>query len=151
MAKRYSCTCIDAKRPVVSHNLNPLQLILQKPQPRIYWTYKQGNTTVEFGNTPFIVGDIQHLQCQYGPQYYKSKLKKGKQLRLQSTRKIGCPAHIVVKQYILFPEYAVHSDEINGKSKHQIRLQKEHYRNCRMKWNLEVSSRPQDTGYLCQH
>jgi len=80
---------------------------------------------VEFGNTPFIVGDIQHLQCQYGPQYYKSKLKKGKQLRLQSTRKIGCPAHIVVKQYIVFPGYAVHSDEINGKSKHRIRLQKE--------------------------
>ena len=71
----YMYRCKEAS----SHNLNPLQLILQKPQPRIYWTYKQGNTTVEFGNTPFIVGDIQHLQCQYSPQYYKSKLKKGKQ------------------------------------------------------------------------
>ena len=99
-------------------------LTLQKPQPRVYWSCKQGNTTVEFGNTPFIVGDIQHLQCQYGPQYYKSKPKTGKQLRLQSTRKIGCPAHIVVKQYILFPQYAL-PDEVHGKSKHQIRLQKE--------------------------
>ena len=55
------------------HNFNHN---LQKPQPRIYWSYKQGNTTVEFGNTPFILGDSQYLQCQYGPQYYKSKPAK---------------------------------------------------------------------------
>ena len=59
-----------------------------------------------------------------GAYFHKSKPKTGKQLRLQSTRKIGCPAHIVVKQYILFPQYAL-PDEIHGKSKHQIRLQKE--------------------------
>ena len=80
---------------------------------------------MEFGNTPFIVGDSQHLQCQYGPQYYKSKPKKGKQLRLQSTRKIGCPAHVVVKHYTLFPEYAIHPDDIEGKSKYNLRLLKE--------------------------
>ena len=101
-----------------SHNL-------QKPQPRIYWSYKQGNTTVEFGNTPFILGDSQYLQCQYGPQYYKSKPAKGKQLCLQSTHKIGCPAHVVVKHYTPFPEYAIHPDDIEGKSKYNIRLLKE--------------------------
>ena len=74
---------------------------------------------MEFGYTPFTVGDSQHLECQYGPQYYKSKQKKGKQLRLQSTRKIGCPAHVVVKCYTLFPEYAIHSDDIEGKSKYK--------------------------------
>ena len=31
------------------------------------------------------MGDTQHLQCQYGPQYYKPKLKKGKQLHMQNT------------------------------------------------------------------
>ena len=98
---------------------------IQTPQPRIYWSYKQENTTVEFGNTPFTVGDSQHLQCQYGPQYYKSKPKKGKQLRLQNTRKIGCPAHVVVKRYTLFSEYAIHSDDIEGKSKYNLRLLKE--------------------------
>ena len=97
----------------------------QKPESRIYWSYNQGNATVEFGNTPFIVGDSQHLQCQYGPQYYKSKPKKEKQLRLQSTRKMGCPAHVVVKQYTLYPEYAIQQDEIEGKSKYFIRCLKE--------------------------
>ena len=39
----------------------------------MYWSYKQGNTTVEFRNTPFIGGDSQHLQCQYGPQYQRKE------------------------------------------------------------------------------
>ena len=86
---------------LIEHNFNHN---LQKPQPKIYWSYKQGNTTVEFGNTPFILGDSQHLQCQYGPRYYKSKPAKGKQLCLQSTRKIGCPAHVVVKHYTLYSQ-----------------------------------------------
>ena len=80
---------------------------------------------MEFGNTPFPVGDSQHLQCQYVPQYYKSKPKKEKQLRLQSTHKTGCPAHVVVKRYTLFPEYAIHSDDIEGKSKYNLQLLKE--------------------------
>ena len=99
----------------------------QKPESRTYWSYKRGSATVEFGNTPFIVGDSQHLQCQFGPQYYKSKPKKEKHLRLQSTRKMGCPAHMVIKQYTLFPDYEIQQDEIEGKSKNYIRCLKEQW------------------------
>ena len=48
---------------------------IQKSALKSRNTLEIQNTTVEFGNTPFIVGDSQHLQCQYGPQYYKSKPK----------------------------------------------------------------------------
>ena len=44
---------------------------------------------------------------------------------MQGTRKIGCPAHVVVKHYTLFPEYAIHSDDIEWKSKYNLRLLKE--------------------------
>ena len=107
---------------LIQHNFNHN---LQKLQPRVHWSYKQGNTKVEFGNTPFIVGHSQHLQCQYGPQYYKSKPKKGKQLYFQSTRKTGCPAHVIVKHCTLFPAYAMHPDDIEGNHKYNLRLLKE--------------------------
>ena len=48
-----------------------------------------------------------------------------RQLCLQSTRKIGCPAHVVIKHHTLFPEYAIHPDDIEGKSKYNLRLLKE--------------------------
>ena len=67
-------------RLIVNFNHNQ-----QTTESRIYWSYKQGNTILELKNTPFTVGDSQHLQCQYGPQYYKPKLKEGKQLHMQST------------------------------------------------------------------
>ena len=46
------------------------------------------------------------LDCQFGPKYYKQKPIQGKRLWLQSTRKIGCNAHVEVKAFTLYPEFA---------------------------------------------
>ena len=101
---------------------------------------------MEFGSTPFIVGDSQHLQCQYGPQYYKPRPTKGKHLCLQSTQKIGCPAHVVVKQYTLFPEYAIRPDEIAGKNNYYIRRLKEQ-RLQKLQHEIESGCAKQTTRY----
>ena len=114
----------------------------QKPESRIFWSYKRGSTTVEFEITPFIVGDSQHLQCQFGPHYYTPKPKKGKHLCLQSTRKIGCPAHIVIKQYTLFPEYTIQKVDTEGKSKRYIRYLKEQ--------RLQKLQSASESGYVKQ-
>ena len=54
--------------------------------------------------------------------YYKPKQTSNKRLRLQGTRKMGCTAHIILRQYILYPEYGI---EKSCESKRQERLAKE--------------------------
>ena len=39
--------------------------------------------------------------CQCGVQYYKPKTGLGKRNHLQGKRKIGCKAHIILREYIL--------------------------------------------------
>ena len=51
------------------------------------------------------------LDCQFGPHYFKQKPTKGKRLWLQNTRKIGCQAHINIKGFVLYPEFAVSEGE----------------------------------------
>lgn len=62
------------------------------------------------------------MDCQHGNQYYKSRKSLNKRVRLQGSRKMGCKAHIVQRQYILYPEFAVSS---SYESKRQERLAKE--------------------------
>ena len=47
------------------------------------------------------------FDCQFGPWYYKEMPHKGSRINVQSSRKIGCQAHIAIKQCVLYPEYKV--------------------------------------------
>ena len=68
------------------------------------------------------MGERRILDCQHGVQYYKPKKGLGKRNRLQGTRKIGCKAHIILREYILYPDYNVAK---SYDSKRQERLAKE--------------------------
>ena len=86
---------------------------------RLYWKHTVGDHTIQFGCTPFILGEKRSLDCQYGVQYKKVKTgsdssnqksegtKKKKRVYLQGTRKKGCAAHIQILQFNLYPEYSV--------------------------------------------
>ena len=71
--------------------------------PRLYWSYGK----IEFDNTPFSIAETKRMECQFGPHYYKEKSHKSTRLCLQSTRKMGCCAHIIVKKCILYTEYKI--------------------------------------------
>ena len=64
------------------------------------------------------------LDCQFGQKYYKQKPKQGK-MWLQGTRKKGCMAHIEVKTFTLYPQYAISDDEKKSISKCKLRCLKE--------------------------
>ena len=67
------------------------------------------------------------LDCQFGPHYYKQKPTAGKKLWLQSTRKIGCQAHVEVKGFVLYPEFSI--SEVENLSNWKLRcLQEEQLR-----------------------
>ena len=123
MVKRYMYVHVHVRQQLVP--LNNLDLSIHRNRNHEY-TGVTSEAILQWNSTilPSSQGS-QHLQCQYGPKYYKAKPKKGKQLRLQGTRKIGCPAHIDVKQYTLFPDYRLEPGELQGKTKHQIRLLRE--------------------------
>ena len=61
--------------------------------------------------------------CHYGEQYKKPKEHKARRLRLQSTRKIGCFAHIKAHTYRLYSEYKTTDTEYV--SSHKLRQCKE--------------------------
>ena len=86
-----------------------MHLLIQqdKDDLRLYWKKAQGSRTIHFNYIPFSVKESRVLDCQFGPHYFKQKPTKGKRLWLQNTRKIGCQAHINVKGFILYPEFAV--------------------------------------------
>ena len=64
---------------------------------------------IHFGDIPFMLGEKRLLDCQYGVHYKKPKSSTSNRVYLQGTRKKGCPAHIEITQFDLYPEYSVHS------------------------------------------
>ena len=73
------------------------------------------------------------MDCQFGDHYFQSREKKSKRLCTKSTRKIGCKAHILIKEYCLYPEYQINSADIKvnelcmlKKAKHQEIIQTFH-------------------------
>ena len=90
----------------------------------LYWKYTVGGTAVQFDGVPFSIGEKRMMDCQYGHQYYKPRQALSKRVRLQGTRKMGCKAHIIQRQYILYPEFAIQSS-CTYESKRQERLAKE--------------------------
>ena len=65
------------------------------------------------------------LDCQFGNCYYKRKESKSTRLCLQGTRKRGCPAHINIYEYELFPEYQFSSADkhLSKKAENEQRKQ----------------------------
>ena len=63
------------------------------------------------------------LDCQHDSEYYKQRKPMGKRTRLQGTRKIGCNAHIICWQYILYPDYGIPKNESLSKKKGRQRKQ----------------------------
>ena len=53
------------------------------------------------------MGEKQTLDCQHGDEYFKQRQPLNKRVRLQGSRKMGCKAHIILRQYILYPDYAI--------------------------------------------
>jgi len=78
-----------------------------------------------FDNSPFTVDREVLLDCQYGPHYWKEKKKKNKQLRLQSSRKKGCCAHIKLRYYTVHKEYQLCDTGASTMNSRQLRNKKE--------------------------
>jgi hypothetical protein len=70
------------------------------------WSQSSGGHTVEFNTTPFRLIEKKTLDCQFGKQYYKDKPRKSTRTMIQGSRKLGCPAHITIKVYEIFPEHS---------------------------------------------
>ena len=85
------------------------------------WTQTSGGHITEFNNTPFRLIEKKTLDCQFGKQYYKDKPRKSTRMMIQGSRKLGCPAHITVKVYEIFPEYAISETEVSCNSKKGIK------------------------------
>ena len=86
---------------------------------RLYWCKSEGRKEISFNDTPFSVNETRMLDCQFGQKYYKQKPKQRKKMWLQGTRKMGCMAHIEVKIFTLYTEYAISQEKkrvfLNGK------------------------------------
>ena len=84
---------------------------------------------MEFDGIPFRPVQTRTYDCQHRNHYYKQREKKSKRLCLQSTKKIGCPAHMVVKDYHLYPDYQLTEKERHSMKEPQIKaLKKERHR-----------------------
>ena len=88
----------------------------------LYWSYKFGNSVAKFDNTPFRIISTRYLDCQHGNQYYKDHKPKSKRVCLQSTRKLGCPAHMMIKEFEIYSQYKTN---IEGMSTRRARSLKE--------------------------
>ena len=94
-------------------------------EARITWTHSSNGQVTEFGNTPFCLLEKRTLDCQFGKQYYKDKPRRSSRAMVQGTRKLGCPAHIEIKVYEVFPEYSIAESVLTQNSKRALRMLKE--------------------------
>ena len=75
---------------------------------RVFWSHTIEGERISFDDTPFTVAAIHKLHCQFGNHYYKEHSANcSKSIRLQGTRKIGCPAHIHIHKLLVYPEFNV--------------------------------------------
>ena len=94
-------------------------------EARITWTHSSNGQVTEFGNTPFRLLERRTLDCQFGKQYYKDKPRRSSRAMVQGTRKLGCPAHIEIKVYEVFPEYSISESVLTQNFKRALRMLKE--------------------------
>ena len=89
-------------------------------QVRIFWRKTERNTDISFNNVPFSVFEQRKRDCQKGDHYYKEispKQYEKRWLCLQSTRKSGCPTHVHIKGYLLYPECKFQESDLKGHAK----------------------------------
>ena len=90
--------------------------------PKLFWTKTEGDRTIQFNGIPFSVEKVTTLDCQYGEHYWKKKAKKTNKLKIQGTRKIGCPAKLKTFTYVLYPDYKI---SLSNTSQHKLRKHRE--------------------------
>ena len=56
--------------------------------------------------------EVRKLHCQFGQHYYKEKKATSDFMKLQGTRKIGCPAHLNIHTIQLFPDFKIPAEDI---------------------------------------
>ena len=91
---------------------------------KLYWTHKFGDTVEEFDNTPLCNVKTQYLDCQHGQHYFKKHECKSDRVCLQSTQKFGCPAHIVIKEFQVFPQFCDKVDRLTNRAICKVREDK---------------------------
>ena len=64
------------------------------------------------------------MHCQFGNHYYKEKVQKSTKVCVQGTRKIGCNAHIVTREYILYPDFSVTKSNLSTWKLRTVREEK---------------------------
>ena len=89
----------------------------------MYWRKTEGHTDVSFDDSPFTVNREVVLDCQYGPHYWQNKETKKRQLRLQSSRKIGCGAHIKIRYYTVYRKFQLNN--VSSMASRELRDYKE--------------------------
>ena len=94
------------------------------------------------------MGDKRTLHCQYGEHYFKAHNCTSKRLKLQSSRKIGCKAHIEVKSFTLYPDYCIESELTSAASEKQKRKLKEATLN-RLRIALSQTDQITRTSEMC--
>ena len=73
----------------------------------------------------FLLRKLHYIyDCQYGEHYWKDKPCQNKRLKSQTTRKIGCYAHIETRSYRLYPKFEM-SQNSDNISQGQLRKCKE--------------------------
>lgn len=80
---------------------------------------------IDFNGIPFRPVATRKLDCQYGKHYFKKRERHSQRLCLKSTRKFGCPAHITVKEYCLYPDYQLSSADRNDVKVSELRAVKQ--------------------------
>ena len=81
---------------------------------KIFWSHTIEGERVSFDGIPFTVAAIHKLHCQFGNHYYKEHPSKSSRIKLQGTRKIGCPAHIHIHKLHLYPTFTASNDVVAG-------------------------------------
>ena len=114
---------LDSSIIMILHNINVLRMIQIKVQSKRQTSSRDtaGSTTIQFGANPFSIGEKRIMECQHRQHYYKPRKSANTQIWLQGTQRKGCTAHIVKRQYILYPEYSIIKD---FESKRQEQLAK---------------------------
>ena len=74
---------------------------------KLYWLKREQGRAIQFDGIPFSTEKVTILDCQYSDHNWKEKCKRTKKLKIQNTRKIGCPAKIKACTYVLYPDYKV--------------------------------------------
>ena len=67
---------------------------------------------MQFDGIPFQLVGVRKMDCQYGEHYFQPRKRTSTRICTKSTRKSGCKAQIIIKEYCLFPEYQIDGTEL---------------------------------------